>query len=179
MSESQGIEIIAEGKYLRLIRKNDWEYIERRNISGIVGIVAVTDEGNLVLVEQFRPALGKAVIELPAGLAGDTSASQGEDLTAAACRELLEETGYEASRMEFICEGPPSSGLTNEIITLFMASGLKKTAAGGGDETEDIVIHEVPVGDVRPWLEAQRTNGKLVDLRIYTGLYFVRENLIS
>lgn len=173
MIESENTRILAEGKYIRLIDKNGWEFVERLGISGIVGIVAVTDEGNLLLVEQYRPALAKNVIELPAGLAGDSSEFDGEDLSSAARRELLEETGYEASEMDFICEGPPSSGMSSEIITLFKASGLRRVTSGGGDETEELIIHEIPVDSIHEWLETQRLSGKLIDLRIYTALCFI------
>lgn len=173
MQNSEDTKILAEGKYIRLIEKNGWEYVERLGISGIVGIAAVTDAGNLLLVEQYRPALAKYVIELPAGLAGDSPEFDGEDLSSAARRELLEETGYTASSMEFICEGPPSSGMCSEIITLFKASGLQKITPGGGDETEELIIHEIPVDGIHIWLEEQRLSGKLIDLRIYTALFFV------
>lgn len=173
MCEPESIHVIAEGKYIRLINKAGWEYVERLGISGIVGIAAVTDEGNILLVEQYRPALAKHVIELPAGLAGDAPEFDGEDLSSAARRELLEETGYSASTMDFICEGPPSSGMSSEMITLFKASGLKKVTAGGGDETEELMLYEIPVDGIHQWLEHQRSSGKLIDLRIYTALYFV------
>ena len=96
---------IAEGKRVRLVRRGDWEYVTRKKSSGIVAIVAVTDDRKLVLVEQFRPPVAKSVIELPAGLAGDAAGHEQEDLTDAARRELLEETGYEADSMEFLAEG--------------------------------------------------------------------------
>ncbi|HEY3298039.1 MAG TPA: NUDIX hydrolase [Armatimonadota bacterium] len=164
---------LCEGKYLRLLKSGGWEYVRRANISGIVGIVAVTDEGKLLMVEQYRVPVSNRVIELPAGLSGDTPDSKGELLSEAAKRELLEETGYEASEMVFICEGPPSSGMSSEMITMFLAKGVKKVADGGGDHTEDIVVHAVPVSEVHTWLEDQRKQGKLVDLRIYTALYFL------
>ncbi|MHB1455687.1 MAG: NUDIX hydrolase [Armatimonadota bacterium] len=173
MCKPEDMRVIAEGKYIRLINKAGWEYVERLGISGIVGVAAVTDEGNILLVEQYRPALAKYVIELPAGLAGDAPEFKGEDLSSAARRELLEETGYSASTMDFICEGPPSSGMSSEMITLFKASGLKKETAGGGDETEELVLYEIPVDGIHQWLERQRSSGKLIDLRIYTALFFV------
>ncbi|HEY3376115.1 MAG TPA: AAA family ATPase [Armatimonadota bacterium] len=172
--ESSGEQrVLGEGKYLRLVDRQGWEFIERVNISGIVGIVAVTDADKLLLVEQFRPAMGKSVIELPAGLAGDSAETYGEDLAAAARRELLEETGYTAARMTFLTEGPPSSGSVNEIITLYLAEELTKVGAGGGDHTESIIVHEIPVTEVGKWLEEKRQGGTLIDMRIHTGLYFL------
>src|SRR5271154_1531774 len=92
--------IITSGKYVNLSTRRGWEFVERKNISGIVAIIAVTDERKLLLVEQYRPPMDKNVIELPAGLAGDARENQGEELERAARRELLEETGYEAREME-------------------------------------------------------------------------------
>jgi len=166
--------VLAEGKYLRLVNRGGWEFVERRNVTGIVGIVAVTDSGNMVLVEQYRPAVGVRVIELPAGLAGDVAGAEGEALAEAAKRELLEETGYEARSMEYLCEGSASAGLSNEIITLFRATGLKKTAAGGGDGSEDIAVHEIPLGRVARWVAEQAKVGKGVDLKVWAGLYFTQ-----
>src|SRR5512142_3214140 len=96
---------IAEGKYLRFVKRGRWEYVERTQVSGIVGVLAVTDDNKLILVEQYRPPLQNPVIELPAGLAGDTPGTAGEALAIAARRELLEETGYEASGMELLTNG--------------------------------------------------------------------------
>ena len=172
MNKPQHPITIAEGKRVNLVRRGEWEYITRKKVSGIVGIVAVTDDRKLVLVEQFRPPVGKSVIELPAGLAGDEAGHEQEDLAAAARRELLEETGYEAGEMTFLAEGPPSAGITDEIITLFRATGLKKTGKGEGDGTERITLHEVAVDRVPAWLEEQRKAGRLVDLKVYSGLYF-------
>src|SRR5215217_1288754 len=97
MSKPQPPTTIAEGKRVRLVRRGDWEFVTRKKSSGIVAIVAVTDDYKLVLVEQYRPPVAKSVIELPAGLAGDEAGHEQEDLLTAARRELLEETGYEAS----------------------------------------------------------------------------------
>src|SRR5689334_6078705 len=118
-------ETMCEGKYVRLVRQGKWEYAKRKGVSGIVGIVAVTNDRKLVLVEQERAPVGKRVIELPAGLAGDSAGHEREDLADAAKRELLEETGYEASELKRVAEGASSAGMTDEVITLFVARGLR------------------------------------------------------
>ena len=171
---SDNEQVIVESKYIRLLRRGTWEYAERPNIGGIVGIVAVTPEGKLLLVEQFRIPVNARVVELPAGLAGDSPEFQGEDLTEAARRELLEETGYEARRMTFLVDGPPSAGMTTEVLSLYLAEDLVKTGAGGGDHTEDLIIHEIPLADVPAWLADKRRQGIFLDLRIYTALFFLQ-----
>jgi len=173
MTPEHDEKVLWEGRHLRLVQKGQWEYVVRRRISGIVGVVAVTEDGRMLLVEQYRPPVHANVIELPAGLAGDVQGSEREGLIDAAMRELLEETGYSAESMTFLTDGPPSSGITNEIISLFLAHGLKRVDAGGGDKHERITVHEVPIAGIEDWLEAQRTQGKLLDLRIYTALHFL------
>jgi ADP-ribose pyrophosphatase len=159
-----------EGKYLRVTRRDKWEYVTRQGTSGVVGIVAVTDGGKLVLVEQYRPPVGRNVIEIPAGLAGDVAGSEHEPLADAAARELLEETGYAAREMTYLCEGVSSAGLTDELITLFRAVGLTKQGDGAGDGSEQITLHEIPLADVEPWLAEQVAAGKTVDLKVYAAL---------
>ena len=77
--------------------------------------------------------------------------------------------------MRRLAAGAASAGMTDEIITLFRATGLKKTGEGTGDETEDITVHEVALAEVVPWLVEQERSGKLVDLKVYCGLYFARQ----
>ena len=84
------MKVVTSGKYVNLATRAGWEFVERKNICGIVGIVAVTDAGKLLLIEQYRPPMDKVVFELPAGLAGDIKGSESEDLAIAARRELLE-----------------------------------------------------------------------------------------
>ena len=148
------------------------EYAKRKGVSGIVGIVAVTNDRKLVLVEQERAPVGKRVIELPAGLAGDSSGHEREDLADAARRELLEETGYEAADLRRVAEGAASAGMTDEVITLFVARGLRKTGEGKGDGSEDLTLHEVPLDKAATWLDERTRQGKLIDLKVYAGLYF-------
>jgi|GEM_PF-41579 len=165
--------ILGEGKYLRLVSDDGWEYAERRNVTGVVAIVARTPRGRLLLVEQFRPAIGGRVIELPAGLVGDTPEFAGEEMAQAVLRELREETGYEARKLTFLAHGASSAGLTPEIVTFYRATGLKKVAAGGGDGSESIIVHEVPLTGIRQWLLDRTAEGYTIDAKIYAGLYFV------
>ena len=165
------IEVLAEGKYLRFLSEGGWEYVIRPHSAGVVVIVAVTPARELILVEQHRVAVHATVIELPAGLVGDTSALRGEGLETAARRELIEETGYEAERMVELAAGPIAVGLSSEVVTFFHAQGTRRIGAGGGDDTEDITVHLVPLADLRGWLAEKQRAGRLVDPKLFAGLY--------
>ena len=161
-----------QGKFLRVIQCGRWEYAERVGTTGAVAIVALTDEGKLVLTEQYRIPVGCRVVELPAGLAGDEPGHAAEAFAQAARRELREETGYEAREMIWLASGPPSAGLASEIVTFFQARGLRRVGAGGGDAREQIQVHEVPLERVGQWLRDRMAHGSLVDPKVYAGLYF-------
>jgi ADP-ribose pyrophosphatase len=165
--------VLAAGRHLRFVVQDGWEYVERAGVSGIAVIVGVTREDRLLLVEQYRRPVGGRVLELPAGLAGDVAGQEFEDLADAARRELLEETGYEAETMTRLAEGPPSVGVTSEVVTFFRAEGLRKTGLGGGDVTESIVVHEVPSSEVDAFLRRQAAAGLQVDPKVYAGLYLL------
>lgn len=165
-------QILAEGKFLRLVKEGAWEYAERKLASGAVIIVAVTDAGKLLLTEQFRIPVGKRVLELPAGLAGDTHLGPDEDGALAAGRELEEETGYRAKRMTFLTGGPVSAGFGSEMVSYYRATGLTKVGSGGGIDGEEIRIHEIRVDRVCAWLRKKEREGLLIDAKIFAGLYF-------
>jgi ADP-ribose pyrophosphatase len=163
--------VLAEGRFARLVAQHGWEWVERVNASGAVMIVAITRDRRLVLVEQYRIPLGRRVVELPAGLVGDRSDDPREGLVEAARRELLEETGCQAEHLQLLTEGPSSGGLTAEVYSLFLARDVDRIAPGGGDGSEDIQVHLVPIEEAVTWLEAKRLSGTIVDPRIYAGLY--------
>lgn len=165
--------VLHEGKFKRLVSENEWEFVERINCSGIAVILAVTPEGKLLLVEQYRIPVRRKVIEFPAGLASDAHWNRGESLINAAKRELLEETGYEAESMSLVLSGPTASATTPDIMTLFRAEGLRKVSRGGGDGTEAITVHEVELNGIRDWIKGKETEGVLVDPKIYAGLYLL------
>jgi ADP-ribose pyrophosphatase len=173
MAKADRPTVVAEGKFLRFLQLGKWEYVSRRNATGVIAIIAVTRENKLLLVEQFRPPVEARVIELPAGLAGD-GVHRHETFESAARRELLEETGYEAGTMAYIGGGAVSPGLTDELITLFLATQLNKTGPALGDGGEDITVHEVPITGLIPWLDSQAQLGKLIDLKIYAAMHFAK-----
>ena len=177
MSGESPREVLAEGLFVRLVRRDGWEWAERTNNSGVVAVVAITAEARLVLVEQYRAPLEARVLELPMGLSGDLAHAAGEDFREAARRELLEETGYEAGRLELLAEGPTSSGLTSEILTFFLATGCRKIGHGGGDESEEIEVHVVPLDRADAWLEQRRAAGVVLDPKVYAALYFARRHV--
>jgi ADP-ribose pyrophosphatase len=163
-------ELLYSSRWLSLHRIGHWDYVKRPHSDAAVGILAITDEQEIVLVEQFRIPMQKRVIELPAGLVGDEPEFTDESLAESAGRELLEETGYAALSIKALLSSPTSSGMTSETTHLFWATGLKKVQAGGGVAGEDIFVHLIPVADLRHWLLAQEQGGKAVDSKIYAAL---------
>ena len=167
--------VLAEGKYLRLLDEAGWEIVERLNCTGIVALAPVTDDGYLVLVEQYRRAPGVRVLELPAGLVGDLAGQANEAMLEAAYRELLEETGYAASELKWLFKGPTSPGGMAEIVDFYLATGLKRVHAGGGDEHEDIKVHLAPVATLEAWLSQTLHPGLMLDPKVYMGAWFARQ----
>lgn len=139
-------------------------------------MVPITDQGQVVLVEQYRPATRSRNIELPAGLAGDVSGNETEALAMAAHRELLEETGYEAQHLTRLGDGASSAGLTSETVTFFLATGLRRVSQGGGDSTENIKVHLVPLAEVGGWLREREEQGATVAVMLYAGLWLAKKN---
>jgi ADP-ribose pyrophosphatase len=165
------VRVLAQGRYLRLVDEDGWEYVTRHRVIGIVVIVAVTPEGKLLLVEQPRMAVHMRTVELPAGLVGDEDGREAESLADAAGRELIEETGYEATEMVTLADGPIAVGVSDEIITFFEAKGLRRVGQGGGVENEQITVHEVAPRDLPAFLAERRRAGLAVDPKIFAGLY--------
>ena len=139
-------------------------------------LVAVNQDQELILVEQFRPPLQQSVIELPAGLCGDLD-DPDEPLLEAAKRELLEETGYLATGMRLLFSCPSSAGMSDEVISFVLATGLDRIGPGGGDDSEDIIVHEIPLEQVDSWLQERIQAGTPIDPKIYSALYWLKNIL--
>lgn len=163
--------LLGKGRHLALVRSGGCEWVERTVSKGVVIVVAITDDDELILIEQFRGAVGRRVVELPAGLVGDLPGTEDEDFAAAGGRELLEETGYRAGKLERLIEAPSSAGTSNEIFNIFSATQLEKVGPGGGEEGEDLTVHLVPLASLMSWLEERRVDGALIDTAIFAGLF--------
>lgn len=169
------LQTLAEGRFLALRKRGRWEFVERVNAYGATVVIALTDADEIVLVEQYREPLQAPCIENPAGLAGDQPGE--EDILSAARRELLEETGFEAAHAELIMDGPSAPGMSNELLSFVRATGLRRLHEGGGDGSEDIIVHVVPMARAAAFLADRIAAGCHVDPRVYAALFFARYDL--
>lgn len=159
---------LYRGKFLELLKEGRWEYVRRVNASGAVMIVAVTKEGELLLVEEYRVPLHARTVGLPAGISGD----EGEESTLqSARRELEEETGYRADSWTYLFAGPSSPGLTTEMVSFYLAEDLHRISAGGGVAHENITVHRIPLPQVHDWLMEQMGQGKWWTRNLYGPLF--------
>ena len=152
-----------QGKYIRIVRDGRWEYVER--CGGVHAVVILAEhDGKVVLIEQPRVPLGnRKAIELPAGLVGD---EDDKGVAETAIKELEEETGFTADRIEVIGEFFSSPGMVSEGFTLVRAHGLSKVGDGGGNEHEEIEVHLVPRGEIPAFVEAKRAEGAAIDSKL-------------
>ena len=167
------VEILHAGQWLTLKQRGRWEFVERNNPQGAVIIVAVTPDDRLLFVEQYRVPILKFTIEMPAGLIGDPGHADDDSVAGAARRELEEETGWTCARVVALHMGPSSAGMSTEMMYFVRALDLCKVGEGGGDETENIVVHEVPRGDAGTWLRAMVDKGYSIDPKLFAGLWFL------
>jgi ADP-ribose pyrophosphatase len=156
-------ETVWEGRFIAAKRRGKWEYVSRTR--GIhAAVILAIDDGEVILVEQYRVPLGCKCLELPAGLVGDDS--EGEEAEAAAIRELEEETGYRASDMTELGRFFSSPGMVSEGFTLLRAGKLERVSEGGGVEGEEIQMHRVPLGEVAAFVAAKRAEGCAIDVKL-------------
>ena len=163
---------LYEGDWLRLVRIGHWESCERTHGQGMaVIVIAATPADEVLFVEQYRVPLGARTIEMPAGLVGD---DHGDDtLESAARRELIEETGWDAGRIDVLLVGPTSSGMSNERIAFARALDLRRVGDGGGVDDEDIIVHAVPRSEAPAWLMQKYREGYELDLKLWAGLWMI------
>lgn len=155
-----------QGRFITAVREGPWEYVRRaRGIRAVV-ILAETDAGEVLLVEQYRVPIGGRCLELPAGLIGDDEGGEGDTVEASAVRELIEETGYRPERIERIGEFYSSPGMVAEGFTLVRAAGLTRVGDGGGTVGEEIVVHHVPRAEIAQFVAAKRGQGVGIDVKL-------------
>ena len=163
------VEVMWEGKFVKALRRGKWEYASRARDIGAVVILA-EHEGKVILVEQPRVAPDCRCIELPAGLVGDEDPNATVESTA--LKELEQETGFTAERIEALGQFYSSPGMLSEGFTLVRAHGVRKVGEGGGDENEDIKVHLVPRAEIANFLEQKRAEGFGMDAKLLLLLDF-------
>ena len=156
-------EVMWAGEYVRILKRGKWEYASRVNNINAVVILAEYD-GKVILIDQPRVPPDCRCVELPAGLVGDEDA--GATIEDTAIKELEEETGFTAERVERLGEFYASPGMVSEGFTLVRAHAVRKIGEGGGDENEDINVHLVPRAEIPNFIEQKRAEGFGVDVKL-------------
>jgi len=166
-------ELMYEGDFIRVrkdkVRLPDGAVSSREYIThpGAVAVLAMLDNGNLVMERQFRYPLQREFIELPAGKIDD-----GEDILPCAQRELLEETGYVASEWIHLTTAWPCIGYADERMEYFLARGL--THQGSNlDEGEFLEVFELSLAEAIDWIRL----GKINESKTIVGLFWLEKYL--
>lgn len=136
---------------------------------GAVAMLAMLDNGNLVMERQFRYPLHREFIELPAGKIDD-----GEDILVTAQRELLEETGYVAGEWIHLTTAWPCIGYSDERMEYFLARGLKHVGSKL-DDGEFLEVFELSLDQAIEWIRL----GKITDSKTIVGLFWLEKVLSS
>lgn len=136
--------------------------------NGAVAIVPLKDNGDIVMVEQYRYACGSKVLELPAGKIdkGETDPEQ------VAIRELREETGYTAEKTIYLGKINTSVAYSEEVIHIFAMTGLKE-GSQELDDDEAINVTEYPFSQICD----MAARGKLIDAKTVAGLFMAKERI--
>lgn len=133
----------------------------------VVAVVPVDENGDVVLVRQYRLATGDVMLEVPAGLV-----DEGEEIEAAAQRELQEEIGYRAGHLERLAGFFVSPGFCTEFIHVFLALGLEQSDLNA-DEDEDITVERVPLTEAVRLVET----GQIADAKTIVGILMARDRM--
>lgn len=166
-------ERIYEGKIVNLridtVELPDKKYSKREIVEhpGAVGIIPITEDGSIILVEQYRKPVEKKLIEIPAG-----KIEINEEPKETAIRELIEETGYKAGKMEYILEFYTSPGFTNEKIYLFLATELEYVEENPGED-EYIQVKKTPIEKLVDMID----KGEIIDSKTIISIYFAMKYL--
>jgi 8-oxo-dGTP pyrophosphatase MutT (NUDIX family) len=130
---------------------------------GAVGAVPLHDDGTVTLVRQYRPPFDRHIIEIPAGMRDVTD----EPVETTARRELVEEVGIEAARLELLTEFLPSAGMTDSVLHVFLATGLSEVGREvHGPEESDMEVLRMPLEEA----VAMVVDGRISDAKTVIGL---------
>jgi ADP-ribose pyrophosphatase len=139
---------------------------------GAVAVVPVLDDGTVVLVRQFRAPLGTDVLEIPAGIRD----VDGEPLEETAQRELAEEVGYRAGRLELLVSFQNSPGFCDEVVHVFLGTGLTATELSlQSIEEQHMTIEHVPLAKARELIGS----GAIADAKTVIGLLLAADRVPS
>ena len=163
------VEVMWEGKYVRTLKQGKWEYASR--VGDVRAVVILAEfEGKMILIDQPRIAVGGRCLELPAGLVGDED--PGASIEDTAVKELEEETGFTAERIERLGDFHASPGMLSEGFTLVRAHRVTRSGEGGGTEHEDIEVHLVARSEIPNVVEQKRAEGFAIDVKLLLFLNF-------
>ncbi|MDR7072622.1 NUDIX hydrolase [Fictibacillus barbaricus] len=134
---------------------------------GAVAVLAVTEEGKILMVEQFRKPLEKTIVEIPAG-----KLEKGEDPLECAKRELLEETGYSCKKIESIGSFYTSPGFADELIHLYFTDSLINKGEQMTDEDEFVNVLEISIDEAKEMMKNQQIH----DAKTVYGVLYMELN---
>lgn len=170
-----GDEPVVELARLRVVRGSfeapDGSHFQRDIVRNqeVVAMVPLHDDGTVTVVRQYRGPIDATLLEIPAGLCD----VDGEPYEEAAARELVEEVGLVADRLELIARYHPAAGFSDQFVRLYLATGLHAVPdARQGPEEEHMTVERVALDDV----PAMVADGRLGDSKTIIGLLAAREH---
>ena len=163
------VKTIFEGKKVVVRERDGWEFVERKKGKSAAVVVARKDDGKIVLVGQYRRPVDAQVIDFAAGLIGDEG---NDDAEKTARKELEEETGYRCKNLQRLTTAPTSPGITSETVTFFLATELERAGAAEAE----ITVYEIAEEKIVEWLRARESEGVLIDVKVWAGLYFLLQS---
>lgn len=165
--------VVYDGDFIKVLKDNvrlpDGGISTREHIThpGAVAVLAILDNGNLLMERQFRYPPQREFIELPAG-----KIDHGEDILVTAQRELLEETGYVATEWTHLSTVWPCIGYSNERMEYFLARGLSHQGSQL-DDGEFLEVFELSLADAMDWIR----QGKINESKTILGLFWLEKTL--
>ncbi|WP_339365133.1 NUDIX hydrolase [Vallitalea maricola] len=154
---------VFNGKRVRLVidklkmpndKEVNWELITH---PGAAAVIPVDNDGNIIMVRQYRNAADDYVLEIPAG-----GVEEGEDPSICAKRELEEETGYKSDNIEYLLKFYSSIGITDEMISIYVATDLQESQQNLDDD-EYVTIEKYKLEKLIDMIySGQITDGKTI-----------------